>query len=113
MEIIKKTKKQLEHEIKNKVRGALRKDGWFVMNIFQGLGAMRGISDLIVLKDGKTVYIEMKTPRKGSKQSDYQIDFEKHIKAHGGTYIVAKSVEDIAFLLDKRQQSFEQEELPF
>jgi len=88
-----KPKKQTESLILNQVRDVLKLDGWDVTRHQQGLGCRRGFPDLTALKDGKTLYIEVKTPK--GKQSVYQIEFEQTCKAHGGTYIVARSVEDI------------------
>ena len=84
---------QPESLILQQVRDMLRLDGWDVTRHQQGLGSRRGFPDLTALKDGVTLYIEIKTAT--GKQSAYQVEFEKVCKAHGGTYIVARSVEDI------------------
>ena len=86
-------KKQPESVILNQVRDMLRLDGWDVTRHQQGIGSRKGFPDLTALKDGKTLYIEIKTPT--GKQSVYQVEFEKICKAHGGTYILARSVNDI------------------
>ena len=86
-------KKQPESVVLNQVREILRLDGWDVTRHQQGLGSRRGFPDLTALKDGKTLYIEIKTPT--GKQSVYQVEFERICKAHGGTYLVARSVDDI------------------
>ena len=88
-----KTIKQTESMILNQVRNTLKLDGWDVTRHQQGLGSRRGFPDLTALKDGKTLYIEVKTAT--GKQSPYQIEFERICKAHGGTYILARSVDDI------------------
>lgn len=85
--------KQTESMILNQVRNTLKLDGWDVTRHQQGLGSRRGFPDLTALKDGKTLYIEVKTAT--GKQSPYQIEFERICKAHGGTYILARSVDDI------------------
>ena len=82
-----------EGVILNQVRQVLKLDGWDVTRHQQGLGSRRGFPDLTALKDGKTLYIEVKTAT--GKQSPYQIEFERICKAHGGTYILARSVDDI------------------
>lgn len=53
----------------------------------------KGFPDLTALKGGKTIYIEVKT--KTGKQSAYQVEFQKICEAHGGTYVLARSVDDI------------------
>ena len=85
--------KQTESYILNQIRDILKMDGWDVTRHQQGLGSRRGFPDLTALKDGKTLYIEVKTPK--GKQSPYQIEFERICKAHGGTYILARSINDI------------------
>lgn len=87
------TKPQPESFILNQVRDILRLDGWDVTRHQQGMGSRRGFPDLTALKDGKTLYIEIKT--KTGKQSAYQVEFEKVCRAHGGTYILARSVDDV------------------
>ena len=85
--------KQNESYILNQVRDMLKLDGWDVTRHQQGLGSRKGFPDLTALKDGKTLYIEIKTAT--GRQSPYQIEFEQICKAHGGTYILARSVQDI------------------
>lgn len=86
-------RRQPESDILRDVRQALRFDGWDVTRHQQGLGSRRGFPDLTAMKDGKTLYIEIKTT--SGKQSPYQVEFEKICKDHGCTYIVARSVDDI------------------
>ena len=52
-----------------------------------------GKHSLTALKDGKTLYIEIKTAT--GKQSQWQIEFQETCEAHGGTYILARSVKDV------------------
>lgn len=85
-----------EKEIQNMIREYLRAFGWFVIRHQQGLGCHKGLSDLTAIKNGRTVYIEVKTPR--GSQSDDQIQFQADIELHGGLYILARSVEDVMFL---------------
>ncbi len=55
--------------------------------------SMNGVPDIILVKDGKFVGIEVK--RKGGKQSDSQIRFQKQLELNGGKYILAESIDDI------------------
>ena len=82
-----------ETKIQNAVRTALRRDGYYVIRHQQGLGAHRGLSDLTAIKDGRTIYVEIKTPT--GRQSDWQREFQKSIEQHGGIYVLVRSVEDI------------------
>ncbi len=93
-------KQQAETIIRKAITSELRKSGWAVFYIFQGLGSYKGISDLIAMRDGKVIFIEVKTPT--GKQSEYQKQFERICKAHGCRYIIARSTADIAELLNTK-----------
>lgn len=82
-----------ETAIQNRIRDFLRMHGWYVMRHQQSLGSLKGMSDLTAIKDGKTIYIEVKTSR--GHQSQYQKDFQQEIESHGGIYILARGIEDI------------------
>ncbi len=86
-------KQNPETVIQNQIRDLLRMDGWFVIRHQQGMGCHKGLSDLTAIKDGVTIYIEVKT--KTGKQSDWQREFQKDIENHGGTYILARRIEDV------------------
>ena len=90
-------KTQKETYIRRSITDALRLAGWAVFYIFQGLGSYKGISDLIAMKDGRTVYIEVKTET--GRQSEHQKQFERICIEHGCRYILARSVNDVAELL--------------
>ena len=91
-----KPKGPTETDIQNAIREYLRWRGWFVIRHQQGLGCHKGLSDLTAIKNGRTVYIEVKAPK--GKLSEWQLDFQADIEAHGGLYVVARSVEDVEFL---------------
>ena len=55
--------------------------------------AMAGVSDILLLKDGLLVCIEVKRPK--GIQSEHQKEFEKLVKANGGVYLIATSIDDI------------------
>lgn len=86
-------KQNPETVIQNQIRDLLRMDGWFVIRHQQGMGCHKGLSDLTAIKDGVTIYIEVKT--KTGKQSDWQRQFQKDVENHGGTYILARRIEDV------------------
>ena len=89
---------QKETYIRRSISGALRRAGWDVTYHLQGVGCRKGFPDLTAMKDGETVYIEVKTET--GRQSDYQKEFERICNAHGCRYIVARSIDDIAELLN-------------
>ena len=54
-------KTQKETYIRRSITDALRLAGWAVFYIFQGLGSYKGISDLIAVRNGEVVFVEVKT----------------------------------------------------
>lgn len=82
-----------ETALKNSVKHYLRLKGWLVVPILQGLGAHRGISDLICLKAGQTIFLELKRPK--GQQSEPQKAFQADIEAHGGNYLICRSIDDL------------------
>ena len=89
---------QKETIIRKAITDALRVSGWDVTYHLQGVGSRKGFPDLTAMKNGRTVYIEVKTET--GKQSAYQKEFERICKEHGCTYIIARSVKDVADLLE-------------
>ena len=85
-----------ESEIRAQVREYLQWTGWFVFYHLQGLGCYPGMPDLQAVKNGRTVYIELKRPT--GKQSADQKEFQRDLEAAGGEYIVARGVEDVEHL---------------
>jgi len=97
MKPVKPKAKQIEKVIKDGVRNILRWERWYVINNFQGMGCAPGMSDLTAIKDGKVLFIELKTAT--GRQSDAQLVFQKEIESRGGTYLLIRSVEQmIAYL---------------
>jgi Holliday junction resolvase len=82
-----------ESDIQAAIKEYLQWTGWFCVKIHQSLGSYRGIADLYALKDGVHLWIEVKTPR--GRLSKHQERFRDDIVSHGGTYIVARSIEDV------------------
>ena len=82
-----------ESDIQRDIKTYLQYKGWFVVKIHQSMGSYKGIADLSCTKDGRHVWVEVKAPR--GKQSLEQAKFGCAVLAHGGEYIVAKSVDDV------------------
>jgi len=82
-----------ERDIQRQIKEYLQWQGWFCVKIHQSLGSYRGIADLYAIRDGRSIWIEIKTS--AGRQSDDQRQFQADIEGHGGTYIVARSVEDV------------------
>lgn len=88
-----------ESQIQSMIIQMLRQFGWFVVKIHQSLGSYKGIADLYALKDGRNIWIEVKTPR--GRLSKHQERFRDDVGAHGGEFIVARGIDDIEFLLKR------------
>ena len=82
-----------ESEIRRQVKDYLAAKGWFCFHVLQGLGAYKGITDLIAAKNSRIVFIELKT--KTGKQSDYQKQFQADLEAAGGEYILCRGIDDL------------------
>jgi hypothetical protein len=91
-----------EHDLQNQIRLELSKNGWitFRTNVgkvkladgrFFDTGLPPGFSDLMALKDGKTVFIEVK--KQGGKVSKSQKNFIEQMKRNGFDAGVVYSVE--------------------
>lgn len=82
-----------ETEIRRQVQEYLKLKGWTILYHLQGLGSMRGMSDLQVLKDGRCIFLEVKTPK--GRQSDYQKAFQQAVEAAGFEYWITRGIEDL------------------
>lgn len=69
---------------------------------FKAMGVVKGISDLIMVCPGKTIYIEMKTAT--GTQSDEQIDFQRQVEANGQEYYICRSLEQFQSLAKTHQR---------
>lgn len=82
-----------EGQIQAAIRDWLRWHKWLVIRNHQTLGSHKGLSDLVALKGGRVLWIEVK--RSAGVLSPDQEDFRDEILAHGGEYLVVRSVEDV------------------
>ena len=82
-----------ETSLKKLVKQSMSIMGWYIFPVLQGLGAHRGISDFIAVKDGRVLFLEIKSPK--GKMSDNQLEFERQIKEHGGNYFVIRKIEEV------------------
>lgn len=93
-----------EHDLQNKIRLELSKLGWITFRINVGkvkladgrwfdTGLPAGFSDLMALRGGKTVFIEVKAKR--GKPSKSQINFIHQMKQNGFSAGVVYSIEDV------------------
>jgi Holliday junction resolvase-like predicted endonuclease len=64
-----------------------------------GMGSYRGATDMVAMKDGIVLFIEIKS--KTGKQSENQIKYQKSVTDAGCHYILARGYEDIENYLNK------------
>jgi len=89
-----------ESNIQTYIKKYLKDNGWFCFKIHQqGKFCYRGITDLITMKNGVTVFIEVKA--KKGKLSQDQEKFRDDIVSYGGNHLVAKSLGDVIEYLKK------------
>lgn len=64
--------------------------------------SMRGVADILgLMPDGRFLAIEVKTAK--GKQSIYQKHFEDCVKKSNGIYILARSIDDVRFLVQEKK----------
>jgi Holliday junction resolvase len=81
-----------ESIIQRQIKEYLEKDGWMVIKLIQT--SCNGIPDLMALKGGKTVFIEVKQP--GKKPNDLQKYRIEKLNKAGFAAIAATSVADVS-----------------
>lgn len=98
-----------EHNFQNKVRLELSKRGYLSFRTNVGkvkmqdgrwfdTGLPKGFSDLMILKDGKAYFIELKIGK--NKPSPAQINFINQMKKNGFNAGVAWTMEDVYKILE-------------
>jgi hypothetical protein len=90
-----------ETRLKRAIKQYLGYRGWFVRHIIQGMGAYRGIPDILATKGGLTIEIEAKAPK--GRQSEHQIKYQADLEAHGGTYLLIKDISELETWLDRKK----------
>lgn len=89
-------KEQPETAIRRAITEFLRLHGWKVARIVQSALSEKGIPDLVAIRGGQTVWIEVKTER--GRLSKHQEAWLQDLEDHGGWWIVARSIEDVEHL---------------
>ena len=82
-----------ETDIRRQVTDYLQLRQYFCFYVLQGLGAYKGIPDLIAVRDGRVLFIELKTAR--GRQSVHQVKFQADLEAAGGEYILCRGADDL------------------
>jgi Holliday junction resolvase-like predicted endonuclease len=81
----------LESKVQSKIINQLKKNGWLVLKIIKC--NINGMSDLIVFKNGKTVFIEVKN--ESGKQSEIQKYVQKQIELQGFQYLLINDINQL------------------
>ncbi|MEW6097491.1 MAG: VRR-NUC domain-containing protein [bacterium] len=94
--------KATETEIKRTVKEYLILKGWFHFPLLQGIGSYKGLPDIIACKDGKVLFIEVKTEK--GKQTAWQRVFQERIEKAGCRYVLVRGIEDLQKEFDKKRE---------
>lgn len=89
--------KRTEAMITKEIRAYLKMVPGFYWKQHQGLGSYPGQADIIGVRDGRMIAIEVKTER--GDLSDKQVAFLTRIREEGGMAFVVRSVEDVVKIL--------------
>lgn len=91
-----KEKKELEKSVEKKMKNNYRKSGYEVYGIQSKLGCEGGVSDIMIIKNEETTFIEIKSPsafmKKNHNLSDSQIKFLKSVGGFVATIIEGEIV---------------------
>ena len=84
-----------EGQIQKAIKKLLKQLGFAVWSTSQGRASAvtPGVPDLFVAGMGHNAWIEVKAGY--NKQSPEQVEFQREIESHGGTYILAYSEQDV------------------
>lgn len=77
----------VEQSAKNGIQGSIQK----------ALGVVSGVSDLILVLNGKVLFLEVKTET--GKQSPHQIEFQDQVSSLGHEYAIIRSLDDFILIL--------------
>jgi len=81
----------LESKIQAKIINQLKKNGWLVLKIIKC--NINGMSDLIVFKNGRTVFIEVKN--ENGKQSEIQKYVQNQVELQGFQYLLINDINQL------------------
>jgi hypothetical protein len=88
-----------ESAIQAHIKHYLQMKAWFVFKNHQSLGSHKGVADLFAIKDGISLWLEVKTAT--GKLSEDQKLFRDNITSCGGNYFIVRSLDDVIELIGK------------
>jgi hypothetical protein len=83
-----------ENEIKHQVKQYLDLKGWFNFHLLAGMGCYPGLPDRIAIKNGRTLFLEIKKPIGGIHRDNQKI-FQENIERAGEEYFLIRNLEDL------------------
>jgi len=86
-----------ENDIKKQVKDYLSLKGYFHFYLLAGMGAYKGIPDIIAIKNNRVLFLEIK--RLGGKLSEWQQQFQLDIEGQGGEYYIVRCLEDLTKII--------------
>lgn len=66
--------------------------------INKAMGVLAGVSDLIILQKGRTLFVEVKTEKE--KQKPVQVEFEAKVNAIGFQYEVVRNLDEFLEVIE-------------
>lgn len=82
-----------ETKLKREIKRLLKSLGIFHFHNLQGLGAYKGIPDIMGSYKGRWFVIEVKSPK--GRVSEHQKTFLEQVKSEGHIIIVAYGIDDV------------------
>ena len=76
---------------------AIQKMAWQQINTFKAMGLKSGVSDVIVLLEGKVLFVEFKAAK--GAQTPKQKSFQEDVQTLGFEYHICRSLEDFQDLV--------------
>lgn len=85
-------------DLQRQAKEYLQWNGWEVFHHQAGLGTYPGFSDLSALKNGRTIYVEVKAGK--DRLSKAQKEFKRKVEDQGGVYIEYRTLEDLLLFIN-------------
>ena len=93
----------LETSITKSIQKRAKSRGWWVMKIAGGPFQRAGVPDLLLIKSGKAVFLEVKQP--GKKPTPLQVQVMREIEGVGGAVTaVVTSVKEAESILSEAEK---------
>ena len=88
---LRRTLFHVQQKARNKIEGSR----------FKAIGVVKGVSDLILVCPGKTLYVEVKLP--DGTQKEEQKEFQERVEMFGHGYRIVRSLEAFQALVKSEQ----------